>query len=92
VALDRNTEIVDDDIFEHAMNLRGIDEQGLSRVDRKYLKALTENRGRPLGLKTLVSLTELSEDTIVNHVEPFLQQVGMIRKTSSGRMLQRVTQ
>jgi len=72
-----------DDIF----NLQGIDENGLDVYDRMYLDILRDNRGTPLGLKSISSLTGIAIDTIENSVEPYLVRKGFVRRTQKGRIL-----
>jgi len=73
------------DVVTKAMNMEGISPNGMDASDRKYLTVLTKHR--ILGLSSLVSATNLSEDTIVHTIEPFLMRLGKIRKTSKGRVL-----
>ena len=64
----------------------GIDEAGLTEIDRRILRCL-EQAGRPVGLKTLgVSVGE-EQSTIEDVYEPYLIQRGFVVKTPSGRTL-----
>ena len=64
-----------------------IDELGLDRVDRAILRALTTRfGGGPAGLSTLaISIGEDSE-TLESMYEPFLIQMGLIKRTPKGRV------
>ena len=75
-----------DDIF----NLQGIDENGLDVYDRMYLDILRDNRGTPLGLKSISSLTGIAIDTIENSVEPYLVRKGFVRRIQKGRILGKI--
>ena len=71
-------------IFE----LLNIDELGLSELDIKYLKTLAQKfQNKPVGIETLSS--SLSEDkrTLEEFVEPYLLQIGFLKKTPRGRVL-----
>lgn len=75
-----------DDIF----NLQGIDKNGLDVYDRMYLDVLRENKGTPLGLKSISSLTGIAIDTIENSVEPYLVRKGFVRRTQKGRVIGKI--
>jgi len=66
---------------------RYFDENGLDVYDRMYLDILRDNRGTPLGLKSISSLTGIAIDTIENSVEPYLVRKGFVRRTQKGRIL-----
>lgn len=69
------------------LQLFGIDELGLDKVDRAILDALC-NRfdGRPVGLTTLAQCIGEEPDTIEDAYEPFLLQQGLIVRTPRGRV------
>jgi Holliday junction DNA helicase RuvB len=71
------------DIF----NEQGIDSDGLDIYDKLYLKVLQKNKGNPLGLKSISSMTGIAIDTIENSVEPFLVRKGFVIKTQRGRVI-----
>lgn len=73
-------------VFE-ALKMLEIDELGLDSSDRRYLRSIIEkHNGGPVGVETLAA--QLSEDigTIEEVVEPFLLQIGFIKKTGRGRV------
>ena len=70
---------------EDAMAIRGIDAEGLTDMDRVYLKTL-QNRSEPIGIDTLSSMTGIDKDTIEGIIEPWLLQNNKIMKTSKGRV------
>jgi holliday junction DNA helicase RuvB len=72
-----------DDIF----NLQGIDEYGLDVYDRMYLDILKKNKGNPLGLKSISSLTGIAIETIENSIEPYLVRKGFVHRTQKGRVI-----
>lgn len=85
--VDKHTTI-DEKLLDKLFNMLEIDELGLGVLDIKYLKLLGEKyKNSPVGVET-ISLS-LSEDqkTIEEFVEPYLLQLGLIKKTSRGRVL-----
>lgn len=71
--------------IESAMAMKGIDPQGMTEMDRKYLKVL-KNSGQPLGIETLSCMTGIDRQTIEGIIEPWLLQNSYIAKTSKGRV------
>jgi holliday junction DNA helicase RuvB len=67
--------------------LFGVDDLGLDKVDRSVLSALCSRfGGGPVGLSTLaVSIGEETE-TLEDVYEPFLLQLGMLKRTPRGRV------
>ena len=64
-----------------------IDEYGLDRADRQILDIIiNKHAGGPVGIETIAAA--LSEDigTIMDVHEPFLMQLGFLKRTSRGRM------
>jgi Holliday junction DNA helicase RuvB len=66
---------------------QGIDFRGLDTYDRLYLDILKKNKGNPLGLKSISSLTGISIETIENSIEPYLIREGFVIRTQKGRIL-----
>lgn len=76
------------ELLDTVFNLLGIDEQGLTEIDRAYMEALGEKfQNQPTGIDTLASA--LSEDvrTVEEFIEPYLLQIGFLKKTTRGRTL-----
>jgi Holliday junction DNA helicase RuvB len=65
----------------------GVDERGLDKVDRALLTALCERfGGGPVGLSTLaISVSEPTE-TVEDVYEPFLIREGLLMRTPRGRV------
>mgnify|MGYP006275480369 CR=1 FL=1 len=69
-----------------ALTLEGIDEKGLTDLDRNYLKTIISfYRGGPVGIDAVAATLQEETDTLVDVVEPYLLKIGMILRTSSGR-------
>jgi Holliday junction DNA helicase RuvB len=75
-------------VAREALDLLEIDEAGLERMDRELLSAVALRfGGGPVGLSTLaVSLGE-EPDTIEDVYEPYLLQLGLLQRTSRGRVI-----
>ena len=70
-----------------ALNMLSIDEIGLNNSDRKFLEVLIEKfKGGPVGLKTLAAALSEEETTIEEVVEPYLIQLGLLERTTRGRV------
>ncbi|OQY68977.1 Holliday junction branch migration DNA helicase RuvB [Microgenomates bacterium UTCPR1] len=79
---------IDEALLNKLFELLEIDDIGLIDIDKKYLKILSEKfNNQPIGVETIAAA--LSEDirTIEEFVEPYLLQIGFIKKTSRGRQL-----
>lgn len=64
-----------------------IDQLGLDRVDRAILAAICSRfGGGPVGLSTLAISVGEDSDTVESMYEPFLIQMGLIKRTPKGRV------
>ena len=69
-----------------ALKLEGVDAQGLTKLDRRYLKTImTFYNGGPVGIEALAATLQEETDTLVDVVEPYLLKLGFLMRTSSGR-------
>jgi holliday junction DNA helicase RuvB len=69
------------------LELFGVDELGLDKVDRAILDALCRRfDGRPVGLVTLAHCVGEEPDTVEDAYEPYLLQQGLLQRTPRGRM------
>ena len=65
----------------------GVDELGLDKVDRAILDVLCHRfAGRPVGLTTLAQCVGEEPDTIEDAYEPYLLQQGLLQRTTRGRV------
>ena len=79
--------IVDLDTSKAALKLLDIDEKGLDETDRRFLLCIIEKfGGGPVGLETIAASISEDADTIQNVYEPYLLQLGFIKRTPRGRM------
>jgi Holliday junction DNA helicase RuvB len=65
----------------------GVDDNGLSDMDRRILTVLAQSSGRPVGLKTIAAVVGEQEDTIEDVYEPFLIRNGLMERTARGRAI-----
>lgn len=82
----KNKTDIDELVLADAFGLLEIDEMGLDDSDRRLLKSLIEkHEGGPVGIETLAAT--LSEDigTLEEVIEPYLMQIGFLRRTPRGR-------
>src|SRR3989338_2314827 len=80
--------VIDESMLDRLFTLLELDEFGLTPIDRKYLQLLTAKfQNSPVGLDTIA--VSLSEDkrTIEEFIEPYLMQIGFIKKTPQGRVV-----
>jgi len=74
------------DVARDALRLLDVDELGLDEMDRRLLDALIHKyQGGPVGLGTLGVVVGEEAATLEDVYEPFLIQLGMIKRTQRGR-------
>lgn len=77
---------VDLPVVEAAMELFGVDQAGLDRIDQNLLYLLADKfAGKPVGLSTLAVALGEEPATIEAVVEPYLIRQGFIHRTPRGR-------
>ena len=79
---------INEQIITDLFSLLEIDEVGLMDLDIQYLNVIADTfQNAPVGVGTIAS--SLSEDrrTIEEFIEPYLLQIGFIKKTSRGRIV-----
>jgi Holliday junction DNA helicase RuvB len=75
------------EVIKGTLSLLDVDELGLDKADRRILLAIIEKyEGGPVGLNTLAASTAEDVATIEDMYEPFLLRIGMLKRTSRGRM------
>lgn len=75
-------------ILDQSLLLLGIDEAGLDTSDRRLLATIiNKHNGGPIGIETLAA--SISEDigTVEEILEPYLMQLGFLKRTPRGRMV-----
>jgi Holliday junction DNA helicase RuvB len=74
------------EIVENALKMEQIDHLGLDELDRNFLRALVKvYDGGPAGIEALAATLGEERDTLEDVVEPYLLQIGFVRRTKRGR-------
>lgn len=74
------------DLIKDALNMLEVDEVGLDSSDIRYLKAIIEKHGGgPVGVETIASTISEDIGTLEEVIEPYLMQIGFLKKTARGR-------
>jgi len=77
-------------IVEDALKMEQIDALGLDELDRAFLRALANvYEGGPAGIDAIAATLGEERDTLEDVVEPYLLQVGFLRRTNRGREITR---
>jgi Holliday junction DNA helicase RuvB len=85
-ALVRADGTVTRDVADDALSMLGIDNLGLDELDRCILTVIADDfGGGPVGLKTIAISVGEEVRTIEDVYEPYLIQVGFIKRTPQGR-------
>jgi holliday junction DNA helicase RuvB len=83
----RGEGVITSSISQQALELLKIDKEGLDSMDRRVLQAIVvKYQGGPVGLKTIAASIREDADTIMDVVEPYLLQLGLMQRTSQGRV------
>jgi Holliday junction DNA helicase RuvB len=78
------------DIVETALKMEQIDTLGLDELDRAVLRALVNvYDGGPAGIEAIAATLGEERDTLEDVVEPYLLQIGFLRRTRRGREVTR---
>ncbi|MGA7570293.1 MAG: Holliday junction branch migration DNA helicase RuvB [Candidatus Aquilonibacter sp.] len=73
-------------VAQEALAREGVDELGLDRMDRAFLRALIESyRGGPAGIAAIAATLNEDTQTLEDVVEPYLLKAGFVVRTASGR-------
>jgi Holliday junction DNA helicase RuvB len=78
---------IDRAVAESALEVLGVDEQGLDELDRRVLRVLcTSLAGQPIGLQSVAVSVQEDPDTVEDVVEPYLIRLGLLARTPRGRL------
>lgn len=80
--------VVDDKVVQEGLSHLGVDEMGLTFMDKKILLLMANDyNGGPVGIDSIAS--SLSEDasSLEDVYEPFLVQIGFVQRSPKGRVL-----
>ena len=74
------------DVADEALQREGVDDLGLDRLDRAFLRTIVENYGGgPVGMNAIAATLTEDGDTLEDVVEPYLLKAGLVVRTASGR-------
>ena len=75
-------------IADQALQRLDIDALGLDRIDRRILHTIIEKfDGGPVGVDTIAASVSEERESIEDVYEPYLMQLGLLARTSRGRIV-----
>ena len=75
------------EVARRALEMLDVDEKGLDKMDRHIMLTIIEKfEGGPIGVDTLGAAVSEEKDTLEDVYEPFLIQLGYIKRTPRGRV------
>lgn len=82
-----NNKYIDENTCLESFNQLGIDELGLTDVDRKYLLTLIDRyNGKPTGLNNIAIAIGEDASNLEDVYEPYLVKIGLLNRTLRGRV------
>ena len=82
--------IINGQSVQKALKMLSIDELGLDQNERGLIsKIIHKHEGGPVGLKTIAATIHEDAGTVEEVLEPYLLQIGFIKRTSQGRVITR---
>ncbi len=83
-----NDSYITKEIAFEALRLLEIDDLGLDQTDIKLLRTMIElYGGGPIGIDTIAASTNEEKRTIEDVYEPYLIQIGFLKRTNRGRVV-----
>jgi holliday junction DNA helicase RuvB len=83
----RGNGVIRRDVAQGALRLLDIDDIGLEPMDRTLLLTIIEKfDGGPVGIETLAASIGEERDTLEDVYEPYLMQLGFLKRTPQGRV------
>lgn len=81
---------IDKDSVTKALDLLAVDHLGLDESDRRFLTLIIEkHNGGPIGVETIAATLSEDAGTVEEVLEPYLMQVGFVKRTPRGRVITR---
>ncbi|MDR2762067.1 MAG: Holliday junction branch migration DNA helicase RuvB [Planctomycetaceae bacterium] len=75
-------------VANEALKMQGIDKLGLDSQDRKFLETILRVfGGGPVGIDSVASTMNVTTDTLVDEVEPFMLRSELLLRSPRGRCL-----
>lgn len=83
----KGTGSIDKKATDAALAMLEVDSKGLDPLDMKYLEAvIKKHSGGPVGIETIASTISEDSGTLEDLVEPYLLQLGFLKRTPRGRV------
>ncbi|WP_281164257.1 Holliday junction branch migration DNA helicase RuvB [Liquorilactobacillus sicerae] len=83
----QHDQVIDQSTADAALKMLHVDKLGLDDTDRQLLKVMIQfYNGGPVGINTLAANIGEEVETLTEMVEPFLLQLGLIKRTPRGRV------
>lgn len=80
--------VINLEVAKDALKMLEVDQLGLDKNDHRLLQTLIKKfNGGPVGLSTLAAAISEESDTLEDVLEPFLLQIGFLKRTPRGRMV-----
>ncbi len=78
---------IDEVVLNKALRLLEVDTMGLDSNDQRLLKMIINQfSGGPVGIETIAAALSEDSGTIEDMIEPYLLQIGFLKRTSRGRV------
>ncbi|MGH7204071.1 MAG: Holliday junction branch migration DNA helicase RuvB [Candidatus Levyibacteriota bacterium] len=78
---------IDTKATREALGMLEVDQKGLDPLDMKFLRAVIEKyNGGPVGIGTIAATISEDSGTLEDLVEPYLLQLGFLKRTPRGRV------
>ena len=79
---------IDASTVAYSLDKLRIDRLGLNTLDYEYIQFINSNHhGGPVGINTISAGLSEEKDTIEETIEPFLMQIGFVKRTPKGRKI-----
>ena len=76
------------EVADAALEREGVDDLGLDRLDRAFLRTIAEHyAGGPVGINAIAATLTEDGETLEDVVEPYLLKSGFVQRTANGRRL-----
>jgi Holliday junction DNA helicase RuvB len=80
--------VITNQLANEALSLLDIDTLGLDGSDRRFLFSIIDkHKGGPVGIETIASTISEDIETLEDVIEPYLLQLGFLKRTSRGRIV-----
>jgi Holliday junction DNA helicase RuvB len=78
--------VVTAEVADEALAREGVDQRGLDRLDRAYLRTIADGYGGgPVGINAIAATLTEDLETLEDVVEPYLLKIGYVQRTANGR-------